>query len=243
MHDQRLIADIRVLDGAGQVREPVPAGNGQHHGLGIQQVRVEDLPVERRPGQAQVESAAEEALDLLAGDEFLQVDIHVRDDFRDLLQQGAEDAEAAGGREAHAEHARAPGGDPPGGDGRAGGQGHKPPGFLEERLAGRGELHLPVVALQQFRADDLFQFLDLPAQGRLRHVQPFRCPAEVQFLGHGDESGQLVKRKHDAFRVSPDAYMGLDMHHSGSLNSFKRANVIRFTTVRGDPRSPYEEFQ
>ena len=44
--------------------------------------------------------------------------------------------------------------------------------------------------------------------------EPFGGPAEVQFLGDGDESGQLVEGKHDAFPVSLDAYLGLDMHHS-----------------------------
>ena len=44
----------------------------------------------------------------------------------------------------------------------------------------------------------------------------------MKFLRDGDESGQLVKGKHDAFRVSLDAYLGLDMHHSGSLHSTQR---------------------
>ena len=98
----------------------------------------------------------------------------------------------------------------------------KPPGFLQEGGSGRGQLDLPVVPFQQFGADGLLQLLDLPAQRRLGHVQALRRAAEVEFFRHGNESGQLVKGKHDAFPVSLDAYLGLDMHHSRSLHSTQR---------------------
>ena len=141
---------------------------------------------------------------------------------RNLLQQRAQDAEAAGGGEADAQQARAARGDAAGGDRGAVGERQQPPGLVQEGRAGGRQLNLPVVAFQQFRADAPLQFLDLPAQRRLGHVQPFGRAAEVEFLRDGDESGQLVKGKHDAFRVSLDAYLGLDMHHSGSLHSIQR---------------------
>ena len=90
----------------------VAGGHGQHHGLPVQQVRIEDLPVEGRPGQAQVELTRQQALDLLAGHQFLEVDVHVGKNCGDLFQQRAQDAEPAGCREPDPQHARASRGDP-----------------------------------------------------------------------------------------------------------------------------------
>ena len=112
--------------------------------------------------------------------------------------------------------------DAAGGDRGAFGEGQQPPGFLQEGGSRRGQLDLPVVPFQQLGADGLLQLLDLPAQRRLGHVQAFRRAAEVKLFCHRDESGQLVKGKHDAFPVSLDAYLGLDMHHSRSLHSTQR---------------------
>ncbi|MNQ81647.1 hypothetical protein D3C85_966780 [compost metagenome] len=64
-------------------------------------------------------------------------------------------------------------------------------GFVEEQAAGFGQLHPPVGAFQQARADFLFQRLDLLAQGRLGNTQLFGRPAEVQLLGHGNEIAQV----------------------------------------------------
>ena len=106
------------------------------------------------------------------------------------------------------------------------------------------QLNLPVVAFEEFRADAPLQLLDLAAQRRLGHVQALRRAAEVEFFRDGDETGQLVKGKHDAFLVSPDAYLGLDMHHSASLHSIQRTGSDPVHMLPG-PSAPLvnEEFQ
>lgn len=47
--------------------------------------------------------------------------------------------------------------------------------------------------VEQDRAQLLLNLLDLAAERRLRHVQPFGRTAKVQLLGHGDEIGQLFE--------------------------------------------------
>ena len=89
------------------------------------------------------------------------------------------------------------------------GERQQAPGLVEEGHAGVRQLNLPVVAFEEFRTDAPLQFLDLAAQRRLGHVQALRRAAEVEFLRDGDETGQLVKGKHDAFLVSLRCIFGL----------------------------------
>ena len=63
----------------------------------------------------------------------------------------------------------------------------------QERLAGRGQLDLALVAQQQRRADLLLELADLLAQRRLGHVQALGRAAEVQLLGDDDEVAQVAE--------------------------------------------------
>jgi len=42
----------------------------------------------------------------------------------------------------------------------------------------------------------MFEILDLPAERRLRHVEPPRRAAEMQLFRHRDEATNLVEIKH-----------------------------------------------
>ena len=64
---------------------------------------------------------------------------------------------------------------------------------FQEHPARRGQRDVVPVALQQRRADLLLQLADLHAQGGLGDVEAFRCPAEVQFLGRGDEVTEVAQ--------------------------------------------------
>ena len=195
-----LVPDIAAAAGQGMAGR-----NGHHHGFAVKKPRIKNVFVEGRTCQPQVQFSRFQGLDLFTGHHFLQVDVDVGKDRRDLLQQGPQDTEPAGRGETDSQKAGAARGDPAGGDRGAFGEGQQPPGFLQEGGSRRGQLDLPVVPFQQLGADGLLQLLDLPAQRRLGHVQAFRRAAEVKLFCHRDESGQLVKGKHDAFPVSLDA--------------------------------------
>ena len=68
---------------------------------------------------------------------------------------------------------------------------HVPSG-VDQRPAARGEAHRPGVALEQPGSQFALQLLDRAAQRWLRHVQPLCGPAEMQLLGHGEKSAELV---------------------------------------------------
>ena len=142
----------------------------------VQQVRIEDFTVEGRPGQAQVQFAGEQALDLLARDQFLEVDVDVGQDRGDLLQQRAQDAEAAGRREADPERPERPEAMRRAVTGARSASAMQPAGLVQEGASGGGQLDLAVVPLQQLGAHGLLQLLDLPAQRRLGHVRAVRRP-------------------------------------------------------------------
>ncbi len=57
----------------------------------------------------------------------------------------------------------------------------------QQRLAGRRERHAAPGAVEQHHAQRLLELGDGLGDRRLRHVQPQRGAAEVQFLGHGHE--------------------------------------------------------
>jgi hypothetical protein len=60
----------------------------------------------------------------------------------------------------------------------------RPPGSIEQCLAGRGQFHRPGSSLEQRVADHFFEAADLRRQRRLRNVHPLRRAAEVQFFRH-----------------------------------------------------------
>jgi hypothetical protein len=111
------------------------------------------------------------------------------------------------------------GGNTPRRHGSPAGQRHESAGLVKESASGCGQLNPAVIPFEQFGTHGLLQLLDLAAERRLGHVEAFGGPAEVQFLGDGDEAGQLVEGKDDALPVLLDAYLGLDMHHNASLHS------------------------
>jgi hypothetical protein len=62
---------------------------------------------------------------------------------------------------------------------------------VEQRLAGKRQLHAVGRAAQQLAAEHLLQRADLPAQRRLGDVEAFGRAAEVELLRHGDERAQV----------------------------------------------------
>ena len=68
--------------------------------------------------------------------------------------------------------------------------------FREERIARRGKRDPPVGSVEQLRADVAFELTDRLGERRLRHPQPLRRPAEVEFLGDGDEVAGGAEIKH-----------------------------------------------
>lgn len=59
--------------------------------------------------------------------------------------------------------------------------------MIEEGLAGGEERHPAGRPEEERRSDLVLEGADLPAQGRLRHVETLRGAADVPFLGDGDE--------------------------------------------------------
>ena len=59
----------------------------------------------------------------------------------------------------------------------------------EQLLPGRGEQHAPAVALEQLRAEQVLELLDLQRERGLRDEAGFSGAAEGQVLGHGDGAG------------------------------------------------------
>ncbi|MNN19294.1 hypothetical protein D3C81_1325300 [compost metagenome] len=65
--------------------------------------------------------------------------------------------------------------------------------FLEEQLAGPGQLHAARGAGKQPHAQFILQLLDLPGQGRLRDVQAGCGPPDVLLFGNGDEVAEMTQ--------------------------------------------------
>ena len=89
--------------------------------------------------------------------------------------------------------------------------------------------HPPVVPLEQLGAHDALELLDLPAQRRLGHLQPGGGPAEVQLLGDGDETAELLQRERHARKVSINAVMDLDRHDWPSYAPLRPGRVTPLT--------------
>ncbi|GAA0548600.1 hypothetical protein GCM10009533_54070 [Saccharopolyspora spinosporotrichia] len=66
--------------------------------------------------------------------------------------------------------------------------GQHPASGLQQRLAGSREPDSPGVALEERHPEIAFEQPDLPAQRRLRHVQPRGRAAEVQFFRDSNET-------------------------------------------------------
>ena len=71
------------------------------------------------------------------------------------------------------------------------------PGMGQPLLSDRRQPHRSFGAEEQLHAQVGLERLDALAERGLRHVQAFRGPAEMKFVGHGDEMAQLAQ-VHDA---------------------------------------------
>jgi hypothetical protein len=76
---------------------------------------------------------------------------------------------------------------------RAGDIGERPPGFLEEGAAGRGQRDVAAVALEEADADGRLELVKLVGERRLREVEPGSGSPEVQLLCKRDERPELAK--------------------------------------------------
>ena len=97
----------------------------------------------------------------------------------------------------------------------------------EERLARGGEAHDAVRAREERRSDLMLQQPDLPAERRLRHVEPFGSAAEMELLTDGDEAAKLAYLEHDSTPVSIKSLIDLIVNQSAM-----KIEVIRKTDGR-----------
>jgi hypothetical protein len=63
--------------------------------------------------------------------------------------------------------------------------------FVYDPLSSLREPDLSFCPVEEFDAEFFLQLPDLLAQGRLADVQPYSRPAEMEFLGDGDEVAQV----------------------------------------------------
>ena len=72
-------------------------------------------------------------------------------------------------------------------------------GIVEEQVTGLCELHAPPRPVEQSRAEQALELLDLLTERRLGNADALCGAPEVEFLGDGDELTELAQlRKHDA---------------------------------------------
>ncbi|KPW92608.1 hypothetical protein ALO79_200383 [Pseudomonas syringae pv. castaneae] len=188
---------IKVLDtdgfGAGQ---RVTGRHRQDKGLAHQAFGGVAGFQQRRADDAQVDAPRAKGFVLLVGVHFRQDDFDLRlfqpcfgDDFRQKLVHRA--ADETDGDRADVALGKAPGGR--GGLLRLLQQVLR---FDEKSPAGGSEGNAAGAAGEQFDAQVMLQQLDLPAQGRLGHVQPFGGAAEIEFRRDGGKAAQLGEFKH-----------------------------------------------
>ena len=72
--------------------------------------------------------------------------------------------------------------------GGRGTQAQQATGVGQEGMTGQRQAYIAAVAIKKRDVQVVLQQLDLPAQRRLRHVQPLRRAAEMEFLGDRDEA-------------------------------------------------------
>jgi ribosomal protection tetracycline resistance protein len=202
-------------------RERVVVGHRQHHRLAVHEPRREAVR-HRRAGQRQVDLQAGQRVVLVGADRLGQHHRDAGQPAADQVEEPVEDGVRADRGEAEPDRADLTGRDPPGRLGRGVDHGQDAPRVGQERLAGRGEPHLPAAAFQQSERQRPFQALDLPGERRLGEPEPLGGPAEVQFLGDRDEPAQLGERPVHAGRlyaetVSDDAGSVLDRHQGKRL--------------------------
>ena len=153
-------------------------------------------PRDRRPQQSRVDLPGRQRLQLVARDHFLQRQIDLGQARPARRDQFGQKAVSRGGRKADLERSGLAHRDPARDLGGAFGEFEDPPRLGQEAAPGRRQPHRAAGALQQRRVDDVFENLDLPAERRLRHVEPHRRPAEMQLFGYRDKTPELVQIEH-----------------------------------------------
>ena len=108
-----------------------------------------------------------------------------------------------------------------------------------------GQPQRPGIAFQQFHADLVFELLDLPAQRRLRDVQPLRCPGEAALFCHGHEILEVSKIHGMPFRygVSPKRSLKSGRLYSKIAPRIKKTDLAevppdRLPSRRCQPATP-----
>src|SRR5699024_4465343 len=64
-------------------------------------------------------------------------------------------------------------------------------GFSQKRFPGWCKSDVSIVSFKQLYTDRLLQFLNLPAEGRLSHIQLLCSLSEMEVLRHRNEAGDL----------------------------------------------------
>ena len=76
------------------------------------------------------------------------------------------------------------------------GKGQNLPRLRAKSLSRGCQLDTAIGAVEERELQRVFEHLDLPAEGRLRDVQPSGGAAEVQFLGQNEKRVQLFELEH-----------------------------------------------
>ena len=98
------------------------------------------------------------------------------------------------------------------------------PGMVEKGLARGGQFDAVHAAAQQLDADLVFEIADLPAERRLRRVQPFLGrERQAAFLGDGDEIAK-VPQLHSAFHACEACRPAYKVFFAGARGAYMRLN-------------------
>ena len=165
-------------------------------GFGDHLHRVEADAGDRRPQEADVEQPRLQRVDLVAADHLLEDQVDAGELRAAPGEQRRQEALHRAAGEADLDRARLARGDRLRDQGGALRQLEQPLRLGEEAAAGRGDAHRAAGALEQLGLERMLEDLDLPAQRRLRHVQPRRRPPEVKLLGDRDETAELAEIEH-----------------------------------------------
>jgi hypothetical protein len=205
-------ADVVEGGQVAELGEGVVAGTGEDEVLGVDEAGGEDFGGGYAAGEADVEVAGEEGVDLVAGDHFGEGEFDGGHVLGDGADPGAEDGECGDGGEADAEGACGAAGGVAGGDGCGGGEVEDAAGFGEEGFACGGEEDGAGGSDEEFDVEGAFEFLYLAGEWGLGDAEAGGGAAEVAFFGDGDEAAELFEGECHAGKVSQDTFLDLDRY-------------------------------
>lgn len=130
---------------------------------------------------------------MLRGGHFLEAQFHIRGLVSEAGQGGGEEGVHGRVDEAEGEAAGQACAYAFGQGGGFVGQGQDMSGLVGHGLSGRGQGHAAAGAGEKRRAQGVFDVADALAKGWLGHVEPGGGPAEVQFLGHGQDVAEIAQ--------------------------------------------------